>query len=46
MTPNSDAPFTDPGSILRDLFETNPQPMWVYDSGTFSFLDVNGAIKS
>lgn len=27
----------------RILFESNPQPMWVYDPGTLSFLSVNDA---
>ncbi|MBI5583369.1 MAG: PAS domain S-box protein [Deltaproteobacteria bacterium] len=27
----------------RALFEANPQPMWVYDSGTLAFLAVNDA---
>ncbi len=27
----------------RILFESNPQPMWVYDLETLSFLDVNDA---
>jgi two-component system cell cycle sensor histidine kinase/response regulator CckA len=27
----------------RDLFESNPHPMWVYDSGTRAFLAVNDA---
>lgn len=26
-----------------DLFQLSPQPMWVYDSGTLKFLDVNSA---
>ncbi len=26
-----------------DLFQLSPQPMWVYDSGTLEFLDVNAA---
>jgi len=30
-------------SRYRLLFETNPQPMWVYDVETFSFLAVNEA---
>jgi len=25
----------------RDLFESNPQPMWIYDSETLRFLAVN-----
>jgi PAS domain S-box-containing protein len=27
----------------RLLFEHNPQPMWVYDTETLAFLDVNEA---
>jgi PAS domain S-box-containing protein len=27
----------------RTLFDVHPQPMWVVDAGTFSFLAVNGA---
>lgn len=27
----------------RDLFESNPHPMWVYDTETLKFLDVNAA---
>jgi PAS domain S-box-containing protein len=27
----------------RQLFESNPQPMWVYDTVTLAFLDVNAA---
>ncbi len=27
----------------RDLFENNPQPMWVYDPHSLTFLDVNQA---
>ncbi len=27
----------------RDLFESNPHPMWVYDTATFKFLDANDA---
>ncbi len=26
-----------------DLFQLSPQPMWVYESGTLEFLDVNAA---
>ena len=25
----------------RELFNNNPMPMWVFDSGSFSFLEVN-----
>jgi len=31
------------GKQYRILFESNPQPMWVYDLGTLSFLAVNDA---
>ena len=27
----------------RHLFESNPHPMWVYDTGTLHFLAVNDA---
>ena len=27
----------------RRLFEGHPQPMWLYDTGTFAFLEVNDA---
>ncbi len=27
----------------RDLFEANPQAMWIYDEDTLAFLDVNAA---
>jgi two-component system cell cycle sensor histidine kinase/response regulator CckA len=30
----------------RLLFHDNPQPMWVYDSETLAFLDVNAAAES
>lgn len=30
-------------TIYRDLFESNPQPMWVYDLQTLRILDVNYA---
>ncbi len=30
----------------RLLFRNNPQPMWVYDSETYAFLDVNAASES
>jgi len=31
----------------RDLFESNPHPMWVYDLGTLKFLEVNdSAVES
>lgn len=29
--------------IYRDLFDLNPQPMWVYDVETYGILDVNEA---
>lgn len=29
--------------MYRDLFELNPQPMWVYDVETYGILDVNQA---
>ncbi|MCE7064210.1 PAS domain S-box protein [Dyadobacter sp. CY326] len=31
------------GVSYRDLFQYNPQPMWVYDVETFAILDVNEA---
>jgi PAS domain S-box-containing protein len=30
----------------RDLFENNPQPMWIYDRETLAFLNVNEAAIS
>jgi PAS domain S-box len=30
----------------RDLFESNPQPMWIYDRETLAFLNVNEAAIS
>ncbi len=30
-------------SRYRELFASNPHPMWVYDLETLAFLDVNGA---
>lgn len=27
----------------RELFNNNPMPMWVFDAGSFTFLEVNGA---
>lgn len=30
----------------RDLFETHPLPMWVYDHETLSFLEVNAAAQA
>jgi len=32
-----------PVSIYHDIFDLNPQPMWVYDLETFRILDVNQA---
>jgi len=29
--------------LYRRLFDLNPMPMWLYDSVTFRFLEVNGA---
>jgi PAS domain S-box-containing protein len=29
--------------VYRSMFESSPQPMWVYDSATLAFLDVNDA---
>jgi PAS domain S-box-containing protein len=31
------------GDGYRELFDANPQPMWVYDRETLGFLAVNGA---
>ena len=30
-------------SRYRELFESNPHPMWIYDTGTLAFLAVNSA---
>jgi len=43
MRSSGSAQFSHPDNILRELFETNPHPMWVYDTGTFAFLAVNDA---
>ena len=32
-----------PVSIYQDMFDLNPQPMWVYDVETYRILDVNQA---
>lgn len=32
-----------PQTLYRDLFESNPQPMWVYDLQSLCILDVNRA---
>ena len=46
MSPESLAPDA-PGDVTPDafrvLFRRNPLPMWVYDSETLAFLDVNDA---
>ncbi|MGK7926649.1 MAG: EAL domain-containing protein [Spirulina sp.] len=35
------APLADLVQRYQTLFEKNPQPMWVYDTKTMAFLDVN-----
>jgi PAS domain S-box-containing protein len=43
----SNARLMDSRKKYKDLFNLSPQPMWVYEAGTFRFLDVNdAAIKS
>ncbi|MEA5467718.1 EAL domain-containing protein [Spirulina sp. 06S082] len=37
------APLEDLVQRYQTLFEKNPQPMWVYDTDTMAFLDVNNA---
>src|SRR5437016_4326350 len=31
------------GTTYRELFESNPQPMWVFDQQTLQFLAINNA---
>jgi two-component system cell cycle sensor histidine kinase/response regulator CckA len=38
--------LTESEQRYRLLFHDNPQPMWVYDSETLAFLDVNAAAES
>ena len=38
--------FAKAYEIYRELFECNPQPMWVYDAQTLAFLAVNDAAIS
>lgn len=35
--------FTEKVLLFRQMFESNPQPMWVYDFNTLEFLAVNDA---
>jgi PAS domain S-box-containing protein len=37
----SHAQLVDSERRYRLMFETNPQPMWVYETGSLRFLDVN-----
>ncbi|MDQ1519498.1 MAG: hypothetical protein QOI55_571, partial [Actinomycetota bacterium] len=39
----SDAELRAGESNFRQLFADNPQPMWVYDTSTLTFLEVNAA---
>ena len=39
----SEAALLDSESRYRELFASNPHPMWVYDRETFAFLAVNDA---
>jgi len=41
-----DAALRDSEARYRLLFESNPQPMWVFDSETLVFLAVNSAAES
>jgi PAS domain S-box-containing protein len=45
ITTKKEAEFktTESERKYRDLFENNPMPMWVLDTETFHFLDVNKA---
>jgi PAS domain S-box-containing protein len=36
--------YDDAKTRYSDLFHLSPLPMWVYDLGTFEFLDVNEAV--
>ncbi|MEZ7506195.1 PAS domain S-box protein [Flavobacterium sp. Arc2] len=36
--------YDDAKTRYSDLFHLSPLPMWVYDLGTFNFLDVNEAV--
>lgn len=36
--------YDDAKTRYSDLFHLSPLPMWVYDLGTFQFLDVNEAV--
>jgi PAS domain S-box-containing protein len=40
---HTDARLQDSAERYRDLFEVNPQPMWVYDYETLRILAVNNA---
>ena len=39
----AEAALREGESRYRQLFESNPQPMWVFDVETFEFLEVNAA---
>src|SRR3546814_5932663 len=38
-----EAQLREKGTSFRYLFEKNPNPMWVFDRGTLSILEVNDA---
>ncbi len=42
-SPLPDPVSEQPADAYRALFEHNPMPMWVYDSETLAFLEVNAA---
>jgi two-component system, cell cycle sensor histidine kinase and response regulator CckA len=42
----AEAALRESEARYRLLFESNPQPMWVFDSETLVFLAVNGAAES
>jgi two-component system, cell cycle sensor histidine kinase and response regulator CckA len=42
-SPLPDPVSEQPADAYRGLFEHNPMPMWVYDSETLAFLEVNAA---
>jgi len=43
---NSEQALRDSEARYRELFASNPHPMWVYDCATLAFLDVNEAAIS
>lgn len=42
----AEADTRDSEARYRELFESNPHPMWVYDAGSLAFLAVNDAAIS